>query len=146
MADPELQVRSDLIEVVANIEEDVAADGVDIQVSVDGSSLFTGRAALSKAREVHQLVEALAQVGVPENQIFVEGIRATTTSGIFSKSSSAHYSLRVRTNCTADSLEPHACTSALDSGLGEHEKLFTRAFGPSGIHICTVQQGAPNEG
>jgi uncharacterized protein YggE len=83
------------IEVSAHHEEDVAADRVDLFVDVEGSSLFTGRAALSKAREVHQLVNELALVGIPEDQIFIESVRATTTSGIFSKSSSARYSLRV---------------------------------------------------
>ncbi len=96
MADQEAREPADLIEVRAELEEDEAADKVDLYVSVEGSSLFTGRAALSKAREVHALVESLGQVGIAEDQIFVEGIAASTQSGIFSKSSSARYSLRVR--------------------------------------------------
>jgi uncharacterized protein YggE len=96
MTEQDCHEQPDLIEVRAEHEEDEAADKVDLYVDVEGSSLFTGRAALSKAREVHALVESLAQVGIAEDQIFVERISATTTSGIFSKSSSAHYSLRVR--------------------------------------------------
>jgi uncharacterized protein YggE len=96
MTGQDTRERPDLIEVRAEHEEDEAADKVDLYVDVEGSSLFTGRAALSKAREVHALVESLGQVGIAEDQIFVERISATTTSGIFSKSSSAHYSLRVR--------------------------------------------------
>jgi uncharacterized protein YggE len=85
----------DLIEVFAEYEEDVAAKSVDLFVDVEGSSLVTGRAALNKAREVHQLVESLAAVGVAEEQIFVEDIHAKATSGIFSKGSSASYRLRI---------------------------------------------------
>ncbi len=96
MTEREAQQPVDLIEVSAELEEDEAADKVDLYVDVEGSSLFTGRAALRQAREVHALVESLGQVGVAEDQIFVEGISASTQSGIFSKSSSAHYRLRVR--------------------------------------------------
>jgi uncharacterized protein YggE len=85
----------DVIEVFAEHEDDVAAESVDLFVDVDGASLVTGRAALNKAREVHQLVESLAVAGVAEDQIFVESIQASTTSGMFSKSSSARYSLRI---------------------------------------------------
>jgi hypothetical protein len=50
---------------------------------------------LTKARDVHQLVDELAQVGIPEDQVFIESVQAMTTSGLLSKSSSARYSLRV---------------------------------------------------
>jgi len=56
-----------LIDVFAEHEEDVAADKVDLFVEVEGSSLFTGRAALAKAREVHSLVESLGQVSEPKH-------------------------------------------------------------------------------
>jgi hypothetical protein len=56
--DQETRERPDLIEVRAESEEDEAADKVDLYVDVEGSSLFTGRMALSKAREVHGLVES----------------------------------------------------------------------------------------
>lgn len=96
MADQVARGQGDLIEVQAEVEDDEAADKVDLYVDVEGSSLFTGRAALSKAREVHALVESLGQAGIAEEQIFVESIAASAQSGIFSKSSSARYSLRVR--------------------------------------------------
>jgi uncharacterized protein YggE len=95
MSERDTQNGPDQIEVTAVHEEDVSADRVDLFVDVEGSSLFTGRAALTQAREVHQLVDGLAQVGIPEDRVFIESVRATTTSGIFSKSSSARYSLRI---------------------------------------------------
>jgi uncharacterized protein YggE len=96
MMDQETREGPDLIEVRAEYEEDEPADKVDLYMDVEGSSPSTGRAALSKAREVHGLVESLGQVGIAEDLIFVERISASAQSGIFSKSSSARYSLRVR--------------------------------------------------
>jgi hypothetical protein len=52
--------RPDLISINARYEEIVAADHADLVVTVEGSSLVTGRAALKKAKEVSALVEELA--------------------------------------------------------------------------------------
>ncbi len=86
----------DLIRIVASENEDVDADQADLLVTVEGSSLVTGSAALKKAREVAVLVSALAEVGIEERSIGVERIEARTTSGLLSKSSSAVYTLKIR--------------------------------------------------
>ena len=65
-------------------------------VTVEGSSLVTGSAALKKAREVAVLVSALAEVGIGEESIGVERIEARTSSGLLTKSSSAVYTLKIR--------------------------------------------------
>ena len=70
-------------------------DRADILVSVAGAALFSGAMALQKAREVAELVAALKTLGIEESQIKVEGVRAQTQSGTFSKTSSVSYSLRV---------------------------------------------------
>ncbi|MFT3924929.1 MAG: SIMPL domain-containing protein [Myxococcales bacterium] len=84
------------LEVVGDYEEDLTAHQVDVFVSIHGSSTFTGRAALSKAKEVSSLVQALVQLGIPESSIDLESVRAEVRSGFLGKSSSAFYQLRVR--------------------------------------------------
>ena len=91
----------DLIRIVASETEDVDADQADLLVTVEGSSLITGSAALKKAREVAALVSALAEVGIEERSIGVERIEARTTSGLLSKSSSAVYTLKIRCEAIA---------------------------------------------
>ncbi len=73
----------------------VEANRADIFLSVAGASLFSGAVALQKAREVAELVAALKTVGIEETQVKIEGIRAQTQSGTFSKVSSVNYSLRL---------------------------------------------------
>src|SRR5262249_17470454 len=77
-------------------EEDVTADHADLFVTVEGSSLVTGRAALKKAKEVSALVEELERSGVSLEQIRLEGVQAQVTSGLLGSSSSAKYRLRIR--------------------------------------------------
>lgn len=86
----------DVLVISAKHEEDVAADRAVLFVTVQGTSLVTGRAALSKAREVKSLVDALAGAGVAEGDIGLEGVNAHVTSGLLGKSSSASYRLRVQ--------------------------------------------------
>ena len=85
-----------IIRVVVEHREEVRADHADLLVIVRGSSLVTGKAALTKAREVNQLVTDLAGLGVLEDAISLLSVHAQTTTGMLSKSSSASYTLRIR--------------------------------------------------
>lgn len=69
-------MKPDVIVIAASHEEDVLAGSADVWVSVHGSSLFTGRAALRKAKEVSELVTALQQAGFPEEDISLASVRA----------------------------------------------------------------------
>ena len=89
---------NDTINVDISVSENVEASGADMLVTVRGDSLVTGRAALKKAREVRALVDALAAFGVTDEDIHLEGIRASVSSGLISKSSSATFDLRIRCN------------------------------------------------
>jgi uncharacterized protein YggE len=84
------------IEVVGEHEEDQAATGVHFHASIEGSSFLTGRAALTKAKELAALVAALAAEGVDASCIDLMGVQVAVQSGIFSKSSAAIYQLRIR--------------------------------------------------
>lgn len=77
-------------------EEEIEADHADLSVTIRGASLFTGQAALTKAREVAQLVAALHEVGITDSEIRLQGVRADVTSGVLGKTSSATYSLKIR--------------------------------------------------
>jgi len=92
----EVERRPDLIQVVITHEDEVEASWADLFVTVKGSSLVTGSAALTKAREVAALVAALGGVGVPEADVRVEDVAAHVESGLLVKSSSATYTLKVR--------------------------------------------------
>lgn len=85
-----------LIIVRAHHEAEVYADGVDLHLTVQGSSLVTGRAALTKAKEVARLTSELFQAGVSEQDVHLEGVHAQVQSGLLGKTSTATYSLKVR--------------------------------------------------
>lgn len=88
----------DTLTVRTSAEEEVLADKADLMVTIRGASLVTGNAALNKAREVRQLVEELARVGVTEAEIRLLSVTAETSTSVIGKSSAASYKLRVR--CT----------------------------------------------
>lgn len=86
---------TDTITVDVSIQQKIQANRADLIVEIRGDSLITGRAALKKAREVHQLVNSLAALGIGEDQIHIDSIRASVSSGLLSKSSSAIFQLRI---------------------------------------------------
>ncbi len=86
----------DTITVAVSRREEVEADKVDAHVTIKGSSLVTGTAALKKAKEVSQLISALVETGLKEQDVTLKGIHAESSSGILGKSTSAAYQLRVR--------------------------------------------------
>jgi uncharacterized protein YggE len=87
-----------IIEVTISEAEEIEADHADLSVIIRGTSLFTGQAALTKAREVAQLVAALQAVGIQKTDIRLQGVHADSSSGVLGKTSSATYSLKIR--CT----------------------------------------------
>lgn len=86
----------DTLTVRATAVEEVQADHADLTVTIKGSTLFTGSAALQKAREIRQLVADLAAVGIPETAITLLSVSAETSSNMIGSTSSARYQLRVR--------------------------------------------------
>jgi uncharacterized protein YggE len=95
-----------LIEVTGLAEADVPASSVDLHFQVAGSSLVTGRAALSKAKEVASIVEALRAAGFDDGAVEVTSVRAEVKSGLLGKTSSASYALVL--HCTDLELVPAA--------------------------------------
>lgn len=89
-------VQPDMITVEAIHEVEVEAVAADLHVVIKATSLFTGSAALSNAREVSQLVNELKSFGLKDADIRLEGVHAAVSSGVMGKSSSANYSLKIR--------------------------------------------------
>ena len=110
----------DLITVDVARSDEIAADHADLSVTIEGASLVTGGQALQKAREVAQLVAALGEAGIPQDDIHLQGVSAKVSSGALLKTSQAKYRLRIR--CAklerlADALG--AVTSQKNTMLGE---------------------------
>lgn len=119
--------QGETIEVTGFYEEDLPAHAADLHVTVHGSSLVTGRAVLSKAKEVAAMVENLRQVGVADAQIQVVSVRAEVKSGLLTKSSSATYELKIQ--CTDLEQLPGmlgAITSAKNAELTSLEWLYPK--------------------
>src|SRR5262249_38545711 len=86
----------DVVVITARHDETVAADRAELLVTVQGSSLVTGRAALKKAKEVSALVEELERVGVTLENIRLDSVEAAVSSGLLGRSSAGPYGLRIR--------------------------------------------------
>ena len=91
-----MESKPDTIKVTAFHREEVSATHADLHVTVKGSSVVSGDAALKKAKEVNQLVEALVSLGVKEDAVKLQGVNIETSSGVLVKSSSASYRLKIR--------------------------------------------------
>ena len=88
---PKPIIRETTISVTATRRQEVAADKAELQVTIKGSSLVTGSAALKKAKEVNELVTALLAVGVKEDELSLRGIQVQSSSGVLARTSSASY-------------------------------------------------------
>lgn len=91
-----MTTKPDTIKVSANHKEEISANRADLFVTVKGSSLVSGDAAMKKAKEVNQLVEAVTSLGVKSEAIHLQGVHIETSSGALLKSSSATYRLKIQ--------------------------------------------------
>jgi len=98
-----------LIEVVEEVTEEIAATGADVRAIVGGARFVAGEAALQQAVEVRKLIDALAAAGIAEKDVGIESVRVSTSKGALLKSSSATYVLAVRCR------EPKLVAEAIDA-------------------------------
>lgn len=129
--------QANLIVVMAQHEEEISAEAVDLFVTVEGSSLVTGSAALRKAKEVSRLVEALEGCGVESTAISLEGILAEVKSGLLARTSSATYRLRVR--CSLDVLPDAlgAVTSAKQAHLQQLDWIYPESAEQQAVWLAS---------
>ncbi len=91
-----METKPDTITITASHREEIQATHVDFYVTVRGSSLVSGDAALKKAKEVSQLVDELTRFGLSAEAIHLQSVHAEAASGVFMRTSSASYHLRIR--------------------------------------------------
>ena len=91
-----METKPDTIRIISSQREEIQATHADLMVSVKGSSLFSGDAALKKAKEVSQLVDELTRYGLPVDAIQLQSVYAEAASGALLRSSSATYRLKIR--------------------------------------------------
>ena len=91
-----METKPDTIKINSSQREEIQATYADLMVSVKGSSLISGDAALKKAKEVSQLVDELTRYGLPVEAIHLQSVYAEAASGVLLRSSSAIYRLRIR--------------------------------------------------
>lgn len=91
-----METKPDTIKINTSQREEIQATYADLMVSVKGSSLISGDAALKKAKEVSQLVDELTRYGLPVEAIHLQSVYAEAASGALLRSSSAIYRLRIR--------------------------------------------------
>ena len=91
-----MESKPDTIKVSASHREEIFASHANLYVTVKGSSIVSGNEAMKKAKEVNQLVEALARFGLSPEAVQLQGVRLETSSGALLKSSSAMYFLKIK--------------------------------------------------
>ncbi len=95
-----MQQQPNTISVQVDVERSIDATGAHLFVEVRGDSVFSGKSALSKAREVRELIENLRAAGIGEDAVHVTGVQTEVASGLITKSSSAKYNLRIEVPTT----------------------------------------------
>lgn len=88
--------KPDTITVTASRRDQIAADKVDLFVTLKDSSLVTGPAALERANGLSQLAKALHGTGVNPEHISLVRIRALASSGLLDHVGTTNYQVRVR--------------------------------------------------
>jgi uncharacterized protein YggE len=84
-----------LIEAVDSATAEIAPTSVSVDITLTGDKFFSGNAAFSKAEELRRLAEALASRGIPKAALSLAGATVDVSSGMFTKSSSVTYRVRV---------------------------------------------------
>lgn len=91
-----MESKPDTIKISTSHKEEISASHADLHVTVKGSSIVGGDQALKKAREVNQLVEAVAGFGIKSEAVTLQSVQLESESGMLLKSSSAIYRLKIR--------------------------------------------------
>lgn len=85
-----------LLHVTEHAWDDARPRGAAVHVTLTASKLFSGRAALTKSEELRRLVDALGARGLPEDAVALEGAQLDVSTGLFTRSSSVRYQVRVQ--------------------------------------------------
>ncbi len=75
--------------------EDVRPTAAILRVALTADCFFSDRAVLEKAEELRRLVAALNARGIPAEAVSLEGATLDVSSGLFTRSSSVTYRVRI---------------------------------------------------
>jgi uncharacterized protein YggE len=85
-----------LLHVTEQATGELPPRAATLHVTLTASRLFSGRAALTKSEELRRLADALIERGIPETALSLEGATIDVSTGLFSRSSSVTYRVRIR--------------------------------------------------
>jgi len=119
-------MKPDTITVRIVAETELDADSADLTVVVEGSTVFSGGEAFKKAKEVREVVESLRQVGLHEDRIKLRSVEVNSQSFAIIKTSSAKYTLTVKTVCLE---KLPAVLSAVAAHKGAHLSRLNWNYG-----------------
>jgi len=104
-----------LLEVHDSATGDVSPTSAFVHLVLSCDRFFSGSAAFEKAEDLRRLATALAARGIPQSALALEGVSVDVSSGVFTKSSSVTYRVRI----VIENLE--LLSSVLDA-VGETKK------------------------
>jgi uncharacterized protein YggE len=85
-----------LLHVTEQATGELPPRAATIHVTLTASKLFSGRAAMTKSEELRLLADALTERGLPEAAVSLEGAAIDVSTGLFSRSSSVTYRVRIQ--------------------------------------------------
>jgi uncharacterized protein YggE len=84
-----------LLHVTEQAHGELRPRAATLHVTLTAFRFFSGGAALAKSEELRKLVDALVACGVPETAVSLAGASLDVSTGLFSRSSSVTYRVRV---------------------------------------------------
>lgn len=84
-----------LLRVSETASTDVTAERARVHVRLMADRFFSGRAALEKAAELRRFARGLDELGLDRAALTLSGVSMDVSTGIFTRSSSVSYELRV---------------------------------------------------
>lgn len=84
-----------LLHVTEQAHGELRPRAATLHVTLTAVRFFSGGAALAKSEELRKLVDALVACGVPESAVSLAGASLDVSTGLFSRSSSVTYRVRV---------------------------------------------------
>ena len=88
--------RPDLMTVSETAWSEASPRAANLHVHLRADRLFSGNAAFENAKELRRLVVALTSQGVPEDATSLQGATLDVSQGLFTRSSSVTYRVRIR--------------------------------------------------
>lgn len=84
-----------ILRITVDDRADVAASGAKLHLIVKGTASLMGNAAVKRAAEVRDLIAALADAGVAEENVEVAGVRLASSANLLGRNQKVEISLTV---------------------------------------------------